>query len=76
MVAVLSPTTYQKEVIKKMKNREIRQAATQKGVRHWQIAEALGVHETTFVRHMRSEFPRDEKERILAIINELSREVR
>lgn len=57
-----------------MRNQEIRQAAKEKGVRHWQIAAALNVHETTFVKHMRSELPQDERKKILAIIEELSKE--
>lgn len=56
-----------------MKNQEIRQAALRKGVRMWQIAEALGVHENTFSRRLRSELPQDEQERILSIIDELSK---
>ena len=59
-----------------MKNQEIRQAALRKGVRMWQIAEALGVHENTFSRRLRTELPQEEKEKILSIIDDLSREVR
>ena len=59
-----------------MKNQEIRQAALAKGVRMWQIAEALGVHENTFSRRLRNELPQDERERILAVIDELSNGVR
>ena len=59
-----------------MKNQEIRQAALRKGVRMWQIAEALGVHENTFSRRLRTELPQDEQEKILSIIDDLSREVR
>lgn len=59
-----------------MKNQEIRQAAMRKGVRMWQIAEALGVHENTFSRRLRTELPQEEQEKILSIIDDLSREVR
>lgn len=59
-----------------MKNQKIRQTALAKGVRLWQIAEALGVHENTFSRRMRTELPQEEQERILAIIDDLAKGVR
>lgn len=59
-----------------MKNQEIRQTALRKGVRMWQIAEALGVHANTFSRRLRMELPQEEQEKILSIIDDLSREVR
>lgn len=59
-----------------MKNQEIRQAALRKGVRMWQIAEALGVHENTFSRRLCSELPQEEQERILSIIDDLSKGAR
>lgn len=45
------------------------------GVRLWQIAEALGIADCSLSRKMRKELPPDEKERIVRIIRELSREV-
>ena len=56
-----------------MKNQEIRQAAKKRGVRHWQIADALGIHETTLTHKLRYELPQDEKERILSIIDVLAK---
>lgn len=50
-------------------NKEIRSA---KGsIPNWVIAEKLGVHEVTFIRWMRKELPKKEKERILFAIDEI-----
>ena len=57
-----------------LKNQAIRKAALVKGVRLWQVAEALGVHENTLSRRLRTELPQEEQERILSIINELGKE--
>ena len=59
-----------------MKNQAIRQAALANGVRLWQIAQELGVHEVTLSRRLRTELPQGEQERILTIIDKLSKEVR
>lgn len=56
-----------------MKNQELRTKAKEKGVRHWQIADALGIHESTFACKLRHELPQELRERILAIIDELSK---
>lgn len=55
-----------------MANNDIRQAAKSAGVKLWRIAERLGWADNTFSRKLRREFPADEKEKILAVINELS----
>lgn len=57
-----------------MKNREIREAAIHAGVKLWEIAEALGVADTTLSRRMRRELPDDEKEKILGIIDHIRAE--
>lgn len=57
-----------------MKNQEIRTLAKESSVRLWQVAEALGVADTTFCRKLRKELPPDEKEKILSIIAELAKE--
>lgn len=58
-----------------MKNAEIRKAASDAGVKLWQIAEMLGIADCNFSRKLRRELPDDEKEKILDIIKELSQEV-
>ncbi len=55
-----------------MSNFEIRSYAMEKGVKNWQIAKALRMHEGTFSRKLRSELPCDEKTRIMDITDKLS----
>lgn len=55
-----------------MKNKRIREAAAAAGVKHWQIAEALGVADGTFSRKLRHEFDEAETQKVLAIICKLS----
>ena len=55
-----------------MFNQEIRKAAKQKGVRLWQIAEALGITDANFSRKLRREFGETERARILAIIDRIA----
>ncbi len=55
-----------------MFNQEIRKAAKQKGVRLWQIAEALGITDANFSRKLRREFSETERARILAIIDRIA----
>lgn len=54
-----------------MANNEIRSAAKESGVHHWQIASELGVSEGTFCRRLRSELDLKEKSMILKIIKKL-----
>ena len=58
-----------------MKNKDIRLAALNCGVKLWQIAERLGIADCSLSRKLRKELSQEEKERILAIIAELSPEV-
>ena len=57
-----------------MTNVEIRRAAGGAGVKLWELAEALGVADATLSRKLRRELPDDEKQRILEIIDRLSKE--
>ena len=57
-----------------MANMEIREKAKASGVRLWQIAEKLGISEPTMTRKLRHELPEEDKQKILAIIDALSRE--
>lgn len=58
-----------------MSNQDIRNAATESGVRLWQVADALGIADCNFSRKLRKELPPEEKEKIFSIIKELSQEV-
>ena len=45
-----------------------------KGVRHWEVASALGIDESTFCRRLRHELPNADRDMILSIIRKLSEE--
>ncbi len=70
-------TTNSKEVIsvKEKTNKSIRTAAEKNGVKLWQIADALGMNDGNFSRKLRHELPPEETEKILALIDELAKEV-
>lgn len=55
-------------------NRDVRAGAAGAGVRLWQIAEELGITDSSFSRKLRKELPQDEKDRIFTIIEKLSKE--
>ena len=57
-----------------MKNNDSRQAAKTAGVKLWQGAEVVGVNDGNFSRKLRHELPEDEKQKILEIIDRLSKE--
>lgn len=58
-----------------MKNLDIRKAASNAGIHLWEIAEMYGCTDSTFSKKLRRELPPDEKNRILDIIEKLSKEV-
>lgn len=58
-----------------MHNEVIRRYAAGKGVKLWQVAEALGIADTSLSRKMRKELPAEEKQKIFGIIENLSKEV-
>lgn len=55
-------------------NGEIRKAAKSKGVKLWEVAEALGTSDAAFSRKLRRELPSEERERVLSIIDQLAAE--
>ena len=48
-----------------MNNIEIREAIKESGFKHWQIADMIGIADTTFCRMLRRELPEDKKQEIL-----------
>ena len=58
-----------------MTNQDIRRTAAGAGVKLWQIADELGIADCNFSRKLLKELPQEEKDKILAIIERLSREV-
>lgn len=55
-----------------MANRDLKLAAAGAGVRMWQIADELGMLDSSLSRKLRHELPHEEKAEILEIINKLS----
>lgn len=58
-----------------MVNKEIRRAAAMYGLRLWQVAEAMGMNDSAFSRKLRRELSPEDKERVLAAVEKLAREV-
>lgn len=56
-----------------MCNQDIKQYAKDKNIKLWQIAGRLGINDGNFSRKLRVELPLDEKEKIKAIVDELSK---
>lgn len=54
------------------RNIDIRTTARIADVKHWEIAEKLGVSEITFSRWLRKELPADKKEKIKQAIKEVA----
>lgn len=54
-----------------MANKDIRLAAGAKGLKLWQIADALGITDSYFSRKLRKELPPEEKEKIFTLIAQL-----
>lgn len=57
-----------------MKNSDIRIHARDRGVKLWEIADAIGVTDGNFSRKLRHELPDDEKQMILSIIDRIAKE--
>lgn len=55
-------------------NADIKEKAIASNVRLWQIADALGIADTTLSKKLRKELSKIEKDRIFAIIENLSKE--
>lgn len=57
-----------------MKNKDVRNAIAKAKLKMWQVAEGLGIADTTFCRKLRHELSPEEKERVYAVIRRLSEE--
>ena len=71
MIAIILTKVNRKEV-KIMTNNEIRSKAKEKSVKLWQLADALKISEPTITRKLRHELPEEEKNKILALIDEIA----
>lgn len=54
-------------------NKEITIACIENDVKKYEIADKLGITDTSFSRKLRKELPEEEKQKILKIISELSK---
>lgn len=55
-----------------MANNDIKTLAKESGVKQWQIADMLNMHDSNFSKMLRHELPEDKKEKIRSVIKELS----
>lgn len=55
-----------------MANKEIKVRALEAGVKLWQVAESLGIADTSLSRKLRKELNAEEKKKIFAIIDKLA----
>lgn len=53
-------------------NQDLRELATKKGVRIWEIAAVYGLNDGNFSRKLRFELPMEEKKKIKAIIHQIA----
>ena len=60
--------------MQKLKNLDVRNMISDSDLKYWEIAEKLGITDSTFSRKLRKEFSEKEKDKIIEIINELSLE--
>ena len=55
-------------------NQKVREQAQKMGVKHWQIAEHLGISEPTIMRWLRVPLSEERERAIMAAIKELTKE--
>jgi transposase len=53
-----------------MVNEKIRTEIFKNGLKHYQVAERLGVHESTFSRWLHTELPMEKQSEILKVIHD------
>lgn len=57
-----------------VKNLDVREYASARGVRLWRIADALGMTDASFSRKLRRELSAEDKQQIFLIVDRLERE--
>lgn len=55
--------------MKEKANLEIRNSLKKQNIKHWELANKLGISEYTLVRKLRMELPKEDKKKILDTIN-------
>jgi predicted XRE-type DNA-binding protein len=56
----------------RMANNDIKTFAKKNGVKHWEIADKLNMHDSNFSKMLRHELPEAEKEKIRSVIKVLA----
>ena len=54
-----------------MANCKIKMRLMEYGIRQFELAKRLGISETTLYRRLREELPKEERNRILSIVDEI-----
>lgn len=57
-----------------MQNEAIRKSISDSGLKYWEVADAIGIADTTFARWLRHELPDDKQKQILSAIEQLEKE--
>ena len=60
--------------MQKLSNAEIRRSIAESGLLKWEVAERIGISDSSFSRMLRRELPPDKRERVLQAIEQLSKE--
>lgn len=53
-------------------NEKVRKALRLNDVRQWQLAKMLGVAESTLIRRLRDELPKEEQKKLIRMIEEIA----
>ncbi|RGH10855.1 hypothetical protein DWW39_04540 [Clostridium sp. AF15-31] len=56
------------------KNERVRNELVIRRVRHWELANRLGINEATLCRRLRVELPEEEQDRLISIIQDIQKE--
>ena len=51
-------------------NKRVKDALAKHGVKHWELASLMGIHETTLCRRLREELPEEEQNELIRLIAE------
>lgn len=70
----MSTTNFMKGLEKMTANNEIKVKAKEKGVCLWEIADKIGLIDSSFSRKLRKELSSTEKQRIFKIIDDIAAE--
>ena len=54
------------------RNEKVRKAIREAGLKQWQVAYLLKIHESDFSRKLRYELPEDEQKRIIEVVQKYS----